>query len=182
MDSGYYTTGEKEFLLKIARQSLEKFLLTGEKFEPQTVNRKLWEKRGVFVTLNKDRQPRSSIGNIEPIEALILAIRNNVVAAASEAKFSHLEINDLDFIEIEISILSSLQKVNLGQIKPGDGVLIKRRDRQATYLPQIWKTLTDKNKFISSLGEKAGLNPSFYDDSGTEFWVYKVISFSRIRT
>jgi len=181
MDSGYYTAGEKEFLLKIARESLEKFLLAGIKFEPQTVNRKLWEKRGVFITLNKDRKFRGSIGNIEPIEALILAVRNNVISATTNAKFSHLEINDIGFIEIEISILSPLKKVEIDQIKPGYGVLVKRGDSQATYLPQVWKTLNDKDKFISSLCAKAGLNNPV-DDSATEFWVYKVISFSRLRS
>lgn len=177
MDSGYYTAGEKEFLLKIARESLEKFLLAGAKFEPQTVNRKLWEKRGVFVTLNKDQKFRGSIGNLEPVEALILAISNNVMAAALDAKFSQAEISRLDLIEIEIAVLSALQKVNFENIKFGDGVLVKRGESQATYLPQVWKTLTDKNKFISSLCKKAGFDPSLGNDPITEFWIYKVIAF-----
>lgn len=177
MDSGYYTTGEKEFLLKIAQKSLEKFLLEGEKFEPQTINKKLWEKRGVFVTLSCDNKLRGCMGNIEPTESLILAIRNNVLLAASDRRFSPLSFSELQSVEVEISILSELKKVATSDIKFGDGVLVRRGEKSAAYLPSVWKSLSDKNKFLLSLCERSGIDPAFYDDSETNFWIYQTISF-----
>ena len=177
MNNGYYTAGEKEFLLKIARKSLEKFLLEGEKFEPQTINRKLWEKRGVFVAVNQSRKPQKYIGNIKPVKPLILAVRDNTLSAASDIRSDFLKTTGISRLEIEILILSELKKVALGDIQPGTGVLVKRGDKKATYLPQVWKTLADKNKFIFNLCEKAGFDPSFGDDPATEFWIYRVSSF-----
>ncbi|MDO8668833.1 MAG: AmmeMemoRadiSam system protein A [Candidatus Buchananbacteria bacterium] len=177
MDNGYYTSGEKEFLLKIAIKSLEKFLLSGEKFEPQTINKKLWEKRGVFVTLYLDHKLRGCMGTVEPVESLILSVRNNALLAALDPRFKPLKMDELKSIIIEISILSEPQKTDLNGINYGDGVLIKRGQNFATYLPSVWKQLNDKDKFLASLCEKAGLGIDAYHDPETDFFVYSAISF-----
>ena len=177
MDEEYYTAGEKEFLLKIAMKSLEKFLLSGEKFEPQTINKKLWEKKAVFVTLNLDNKLRGCMGNIEPIESLILSVRNNVLLAANDPRFNPLKTNELKSIEIEISILSKLQLATVDSINYGDGVLVKRGNNFATYLPSVWKNLKEKNVFLSSLCEKAGLENDLCHDPETKFWIYRATSF-----
>lgn len=177
MDNEYYTAGEKEFLLKIAKKSLEKFLLLGERFEPQTINKKLWEKRGVFVTLNLENKLRSCMGNIEPLDSLIMSVRNNVLLTANDSRFSPLRINELGLIAIEISILSELKKTTIDGINYGDGVLIKKDNNFATYLPSVWKSFKDKDNFLFSLCEKAGLNKDACYNPKTDFWVYNVTSF-----
>jgi len=101
----YYTTGEREFLLKIARLSLERFLFAEEKYEPQTINKKLWEKRGVNVILSRGSQIIGDAGNVEPVESLILAIRDNALLAVNNPKYDRLEAGEVDNIKIEISIL-----------------------------------------------------------------------------
>lgn len=177
IDQDYYTAGEKEFLLKIAMKSLEKFLLSGEKFEPQTINKKLWEKRGVFVTINSRNKLHGCMGNIEPVEPLILAVRNNVLLAANDPRFESLKAIDFKSVEIEISVLSELEKVTIDKIKPGDGVLIKNGHNFATYLPSVWKSLKTKDDFLFSLADKAGLDSNACSSQETEFWIYKTISF-----
>lgn len=174
----YYTRGEKEFLLKIARTTLEKHLLANERFEPQTVNQKLWEKRGVFVTLNKKGQLRGCIGFIEPVESLMLGVRDNVLSAARDPRFSPVTESELHDIEIEISILTEPQKVDFEEIKKGDGVIIKQGGASATYLPQVWDNISDNDEFFSSLCQKAGLDVKCYKDSATEFYKYEAIVFS----
>lgn len=178
MDSDYYTSGEKEFLLKVARQTLERFLGTGEKFEPQTVNRKLWESRGVFITLSHDDRLLGCMGNVEPIESLILAIRDNVIMAITGDSRFELA-GAFDRVEIEISILSELKKNNVKNIKTGVGVLIKRGDNSATYLPSVWSSFRKKEHFLSSLCEKAGIVVDSLSDPETELWTYSTISFRK---
>lgn len=177
MEDEYYTSGEKEFLLKIAQKSLSSFLLSTEKFEPQTINKKLWEKRGVFVTLTVNGKLRGCMGNLEPMEALILSVRNNVILAATDPRFDPLKINELKSVEMEIAVLSDLKKTAYEAIKPGDGVWLKYQGKSATYLPSVWKNLKDKKDFLNSLAQKAGLSPALLDDPATEFFVYSVISF-----
>ncbi len=177
MQNDYYTRGEKEFLLKIARATLEKYLTEKEKFEPQTLNQKLWEKRGVFVSLHKNGALRGCIGCLEPIESLILAVRDNAISAVNDPRFSPLTADELKDIVIEISILTEPVKCRLAEIKKGDGVVIKRGDNQATYLPQVWEDLPDREKFFNSLCLKAGVAGSAYQDSATEFSKYEAIVF-----
>ncbi len=178
MDNSYYTRGEKEFLLKIARQTLEKYLRDGEKCEPQTINQKLWEKRGVFVTLRKGGNLRGCIGFIEPVESLILAVSDNAVSAARDPRFLPVEAEELPKLEIEISILTLPEKVNFAELKKGDGVIIKNGPAGATYLPQVWEEVPEPDEFFGTLCLKAGLDAKCYLDQATEFYRYEADVFS----
>jgi AmmeMemoRadiSam system protein A len=173
-----FTSGEKEFLLKIARITLEKHLIDGEKFEPQTTNQRLWEKRGVFVTLTKKGLLRGCIGYLEPVEYLLLAIRDNALLAARDPRFSPLERFELEDVNIEISVLSVPQKADFKKIRKGDGVIIKSGSYGATYLPQVWKEFPRREEFFGSLCRKAGLGADCYLDSQTEFYTYSALVFS----
>lgn len=172
-----YTRGEKEFLLKIARTTLEKQLLLGEKFEPQTVNQKLWKKQGVFVTLYKNDELRGCIGNLEPVESLMLAVRNNALLAARDSRFLPLAAEELGEIAIQISILTPLIETKLAEIKKGDGVLIKKDNQGATYLPEVWEDLPEREKFFSTLCQKAGLAENCFKDKDLEFYKYSSVVF-----
>jgi AmmeMemoRadiSam system protein A len=177
MDIDYYTTGEKEFLLKIARKSIEEHLLNGVKFEPQTVNKKMWEKYGVFVSLFKNGDLCGCVGSVSPTESLILSVRDNIIRAANDSRSEPLGFRDIEDMKIEISILSELERVKLGDIRSGDGVLLKHGKNSATYLPSVWGELKTKDKFLASLAEKAGLDANDYKDPKSEFWTYDSVVF-----
>ena len=178
IEDNYYTTGEKEFLLKIARKSLESYLLNGDHFEPQTVNKKLWEKYGVFVSLVMGDEVIGCVGSLKPHESLILSVRDNVIKAADDYRSRSLSFNDLQAVKIGISILSELEPVILEDIKSGDGILLKNGDKSSTYLPSVWNSLSDKDDFLSSLAKKAGLSDDDYKDKGTQFFKYSTIEFT----
>ncbi|MEK7167973.1 MAG: AmmeMemoRadiSam system protein A [Patescibacteria group bacterium] len=173
----YLTRGEKEFLLKIARSTLELKLLQGEKFEPQTVNQKLWEKYGVFVTLRKGRELRGCIGYVEPTESVILAVRDNALKAMRDPRLDPVEASELPKIKIEISILTRPQKTEFEEIKKGDGVVLKNGEKNATYLPQAWEEVFSQEEFFTSLCQKAGLPGNCYLDPKTEFFKYEAMVF-----
>lgn len=173
-----FTSGEKEFLLKIARTALEKYLIDGERFEPQTTNQRLWEKRGVFVTLTNRGVLRGCIGYIEPIESLLLAVRDNSLSAARDPRFSPLESSELADLEIEISVLTAPQKTRYEKINKGDGVIVSQGALSATYLPQVWKELPRREDFFGTLCQKAGLDGGCYLDPETEFFSYSAQIFN----
>lgn len=176
--SDQITNGEKEYLLKIARATLEKRLVDGERFEPQTTNQHLWQKRGVFVTLKKSGQLRGCIGYIEPIEPLIIAVRDNAISAASDPRFAPVTAPELAKIKIEISMLSIPEPAELKEIKKGDGVIIKKGMHSATYLPQVWDDLPKRDIFFGTLCQKAGLENDCYKEPGMEFYRYEADVFS----
>mgnify|MGYP004571386055 CR=1 FL=1 len=42
------------------------------------------------------------------------------------------------------------------------GIIIAERDRRAVYLPIVWEQLPDREIFLNSLKEKAGLPPNYF--------------------
>ncbi|MBI5765801.1 AmmeMemoRadiSam system protein A [Candidatus Falkowbacteria bacterium] len=179
MEEDYYTRGEKEFLLKVAYSALEQYVRHGEKFEPQTLNQKLWEKHGVFVSLHKNGRLRGCIGLLEGVESVILAVRDNAIAASCDPRFQPVEPSELLDINIEISILTEPEKIKFEDIKEGDGVIIKYGPYQATYLPQVWEEIKDRGLFFGSLCQKAGLDRKNYLDPKMEFFKYRAIVFNQ---
>jgi len=115
MNTDYFTHGEKEFLLKLARTTLEKNLRDDEQYEPQTVNQKLWEKYGVFVSLYKDGKVIGQAGLDVPDESVIIAVRNGVVEAIRGANLSSMDTSDLGDIEIKLVVKDAEGEVEFAE-------------------------------------------------------------------
>lgn len=124
--NNHYTRGEKEFLLKIARISLEKKIIEDERFEPQTVNQKLWEKHGVVVHLYKNNNLIATAGEDQPNESVLLLVRDMTLAAAANVSSGSLKADDLVGIKIEIRLSFNIenedeeQKVREVSFKEGE--------------------------------------------------------------
>ena len=66
----------------------------------------------------------------------------------------------------------------LAKLRPGvDGVLIEDRGRRATYLPSVWSSLSNPQRFITELKRKAGLAPDHWSET-LRVSRYTVESFS----
>jgi AMMECR1 domain-containing protein len=52
----------------------------------------------------------------------------------------------------------------LSKIYP-HGIIIVERDKRAVYLPVVWEQLPDRQVFLNSLKEKAGLSPNYFSRS-----------------
>ncbi|MFH8080419.1 MAG: AmmeMemoRadiSam system protein A [Candidatus Aenigmatarchaeota archaeon] len=187
MDATRFTK-YKEFLLSLARKSIEYFL---EKRELMHVNEEeldneLKEKRPVFVTLEKHGMLRGCIGNLQPTEPLYAGVIKNAVAAAFyDVRFYPLSRDELDEVTIEISILSEPKKIEYKTVKEllrkirrfKDGLIIRCGHRTATFLPQVWEKLPEKELFLSELCLKAGLKADEWKKGSLEVFKYNVICF-----
>ena len=49
----------------------------------------------------------------------------------------------------------------LSKIYP-HGVIISERGNRAVYLPIVWEQLPERDVFLNSLKEKAGLSPNYF--------------------
>jgi len=158
-----------ELLLKIARESIQE-AVTGQKL----VNREkllkehpwLQEKGAVFVTINKQHHLRGCIGSIIAHRTLLDDLMENAKAAAlNDPRFQPLNTNELQEVEIEISILTPPKELHYSDIqdlknkiqKGRDGVIIHYNGYQATYLPSVWEQLNSFESFFTTLCQKAGL-------------------------
>ena len=107
---------EKLTLLKLARDTLEYCVKEGKK--PDLNFRRLYiksgtlkEKRGVFVTLNKNGNLRGCIGHIQPREQLFNAVIDNAInSSMNDGRFRPVSEDELSDIEIDISVLSPIKK------------------------------------------------------------------------
>jgi AmmeMemoRadiSam system protein B/AmmeMemoRadiSam system protein A len=174
---------ERKKLLGIARKSIEVYLRTGKKLELQEDNPLLKKDMGVFVTLNKNKELRGCIGNLIAKSPLYLAVREMAVEAAiSDPRFPPVALGELKDIDIEISVLSPMQKIdNPDKIRLGvDGVLVRKGFRSGVFLPQVaTETGWSKEEFLSNLcSHKAGLLPDAWKDKDTEILTFTAEIFS----
>lgn len=178
---------ERRVLLKLARSVLVA-RLTGSSVErPEAVSPALSQKQGCFVTLHKHGQLRGCIGTIEPVTTLLAGVENNAVNAAfKDPRFSPLKSEELPEIEIEISVLSvpepllynDAEELKSGLVPGVHGVILSGGGRRATFLPQVWTQLPDKEAFLAHLCRKAGLAGNAWKSGSLEIQTYQAEYFS----
>lgn len=168
---------ERQKLLRIARNSIEHYLSTGEKIKLKETDPPLSAQNGAFITLNKGGQLRGCVGSLIGNQPLYLTVRDMAIeAAVNDRRFPKVELSELKDIEIEISLLSPLKIISSpGQIILGvHGVMVRSGFNSGVFLPQVaTETGWPKEKFLSELcGQKAGLSPDAWKDPATELYVF----------
>ena len=180
---------EKETLLTIARQAIEK-TLSGEELPPlskEGLPPGLFEPGACFVTLTKAGQLRGCVGSIQATQALVKDVRDRSIAAAfKDPRFPPVKPQELKEIEIEVSTLTEPRRLSYDdsddltrKLRVGlDGVILKDGFRRATFLPQVWEKLPDPELFLSRLCQKMGLAADAWRYSKMEVEVYQVEKFT----
>ncbi|MBW1824615.1 MAG: AmmeMemoRadiSam system protein A [Deltaproteobacteria bacterium] len=179
-DSGL-TDEEKEILHKIARVAIES-RCAGEKYpEIKFTSKTLKEKRGAFVTLHKRGNLRGCIGYIRAQKPLHETIKEMALAAAfQDNRFNPVKKDELKDINIEISVLTPLKKIDsIEEIEVGThGIYITKGYYSGILLPQVateygW----DRNTFLEHTCTKAGLPTDAWKKKDTEIYIYSADIF-----
>ncbi len=188
METKNLTLQEKETLLKLARQALE-LGLRGEKLPPleSVAQTPLLQAEGTcFVTLTRYGQLRGCIGALEPYQSLAEDVREHALAAAlDDYRFPNLRLEELDEIKIEISRLTVPMPLEyadaddlLAKLRPGvDGVVLKEGLRRATFLPQVWEKVPEKEDFLDQLCQKMGTSRNQWRRKKLDVLIYQVEEF-----
>lgn len=188
MDSEKLTREQGEYLVSVARETIEQELFARKsgREEREGVPAIFHSKRGTFVTLTEKGCLRGCIGNIVPKETMLEGVRENAVNAAfRDPRFHPLRAKEWKDIKIEVSILTDPQPLPytdaadlLNKLRQGiDGVIIKKGYCQATFLPQVWDQLPDKENFLVHLCLKAGLEGNAWKKGDLEISTYQVQAF-----
>lgn len=152
---------EKKILLSFARETIRQFLTTQTVPLARNFPPRLNFKQGAFVTLKKEGQLRGCIGNILPEDELGRTVgRVAWQAAMNDPRFRPVEPEELDNLEIEISVLTPMKPISdpAGIVVGRDGVLLHKEGRSAVFLPQVapendW----NRTEMLENLCTKAGL-------------------------
>lgn len=168
---------EQQKLLRIARRSIES-AFTGDVIEVEKTNLR----RGAFVTLNKGGNLRGCIGYLTGIEPLYLEIFNLARAAAfDDYRFPPLRKEELNEIEIEISVLTEPEEIgSLDEFILGrDGIIMRCGNNKAVFLPQVAdETGWSKSEMLSALSLKAGLDSNAWQREEARFSTFQAEVFS----
>lgn len=179
---------ERETLLVLARSALED-AVRGKPVRPLDLTRyppALREQGVCFVTLTRQGMLRGCIGALEAYQPLAEDVREHAIAAAlSDYRFPSVKEDELNDIKIEISRLTQPQPLVyrssdelLAAIRPHvDGVTLIDGARRATFLPQVWEKLPDKEQFLQHLCQKMGAKPNLWRERPLQVQVYQVEEF-----
>ena len=175
-------------LVKLARQTIAERLgkRSGKVDQESMTDSVFKEKRGTFVTLTINKQLRGCIGNLDSTDSIVDGIERNAVNAAfRDPRFPALKANELDRVDIEVSILTDPQPLEyrdskdlLSKLRVNvDGVILRKGAFSATFLPQVWEQLPQPEEFLSHLCTKAGLPSDTWQKGHLEILTYQVQYF-----
>ncbi|MCL6465936.1 MAG: AmmeMemoRadiSam system protein A [candidate division WOR-3 bacterium] len=170
------TPEERKSLLTIARATIEEYIRTGNRPKVTPLTDRLRSKQGVFVTLHKHGELRGCIGYVEGVKPLYLAVQDMAISAATEdPRFPPVTASELKDIDIEITVLSPLRKIDSPDsvIVGKHGLVIRRGFYSGLLLPQVpVEQKWNREQFLAHTCLKAGLPPDAYKDPKSELYVF----------
>jgi AmmeMemoRadiSam system protein A len=127
------------------------------------VNDQSWEtKNGLFITLKRNGQVRGSMGLLESTTTLPETLFDSAQTAAThDTRFPPLVENELQSIEMEVTLLS---KIKIGET----GLIVSRGEKQGVLLPSVAKEYNwNAEQFLEAACEKAQLSHKAWADPNT---------------
>jgi len=186
------TQEEGEFLVKLARKTVQEYLKTGEVINvPKDTPAKLMQRSGVFVTINSlkngKKKLRGCIGYPYPTTMLAQAVIECAISSATrDPRFSSLSSEELGQVIFEVSVLTPPEQVEVedprhlpSRIKIGeDGLIVEKGFYKGLLLPQVpveynW----DREEFLCQCCIKAGLPPDNWLIKTTKIHKFQAIVF-----
>jgi hypothetical protein len=127
--------------VKLARETVEGFILRGEIPHLKNIPTEMKGKAGVFVSLHKGDELRGCIGTIEPDEANIAQeiIRNAVQSATQDPRFSPVKPEELSELVYSVDVLTEPEPVNSERdLDPKKyGAIVEAGWRRGLLLPDL---------------------------------------------
>jgi len=183
-DEAALRPADKKALLGLARETISRLLLTETVPLIRGFPPRLEKPQGVFVTLRKKDELRGCIGRIiadEPLCKLVGAMA--IQAAFNDSRFPPLTEEELQDVEIEISVLTPLKRIaDAGNIVvERDGVLLSKKGHSSVFLPQVapeqgW----GREELLHNLCLKAGLKAGCWRQD-SQLFTFQATVFSEAR-
>jgi AmmeMemoRadiSam system protein B/AmmeMemoRadiSam system protein A len=170
----------KSVLIAFARKTIQQFLTADTTPLARGFDPVLFQKQGAFVTLKKHGNLRGCIGHMAEDLPLCQVVGSMALQAAfNDRRFTNVTLKELPEIDIEISVLTPFQPIKEVEdiIIGRDGVVLRKNDRSAVFLPQVpveqgW----DRNQLLDRLSQKAGLAAGSWRD-GAQLYTFQANVF-----
>lgn len=178
-----FSRDEKTTLLKIARSTISTYVRERKvpEIDSHGFTDNLMMKTGAFVTLREKGELRGCIGRFTANTPLYQVVQDMAIASSTEdTRFSPVTPGEIDQLEIEISVLSPMRKIQSPDeiILGKHGIYIKKGYLSGTFLPQVaTETGWSKEEFLGHCAQdKAGIGWDGWKDA--ELYIYEASVFS----
>jgi AmmeMemoRadiSam system protein A len=180
-----FSAEEKKAMIATARQAICSALRLDYDGDARPVGVLKESGYGVFVTLHLGGRLRGCIGRFTSDETLSETIREMAGSAAfHDPRFPALSRSEAHQIEIEVSVLSPLKKIDsIDEFKLGrDGIYIIKGRHHGTFLPQVaeetgWST----EEFLGHCArDKAGIGWDGWKDADLYTYQTEVVNESEL--
>jgi hypothetical protein len=135
----------------------------------------------VYVTLMKSGELRGCIGSSRPIYPLYQAVVSSGLHAASrDHRFRPVQPDELEGMDIEISVMSNPESVDsyLDFVLGEEGIILEKDGHTALFLPEVpVKYHWNREQMLSQLAMKAGLSEDAWKE-GARFKIFRTRKFS----
>lgn len=181
MNDHKLSAAEKRTLLKLARDTITEYVQDGKTSKVELPDKGLHRQAGCFVSIKVNGTLRGCIGNFISDKPLFQLVQEMAVSAATrDPRFYPMKEADLANYDLEISVLSPLQKIaSVEEIEVGKhGIYIEKNFSRGVLLPQVavefgW----DRETFLRQTCLKAGLKQEGWKE-GTDIYVFTAEVFS----
>ena len=164
--------------VNFARKIIDNFV-KNQQIPDDELNDKFNESQGAFVTIHTypSNELRGCIGIPLPVMPLKQAIVEGAKSATRDPRFPPLQIEELENIIIEVTILTKPEQIvvddpkeYLSNIEIGrDGLIVEQGFFKGLLLPQVpIEQKWDKEDFLSHTCMKAGLMPDAWFEKETK--------------
>jgi AmmeMemoRadiSam system protein A len=157
---------QRSRLLDLAYDTLVEYITACRIPEARPDDPALTQCAGAFVTLTRRGKLRGCIGHVNAEMALYRAVQQMAIAAATtDPRFPPLRPDELEDLEIEISVLSPVQRIrNIEDLEAGKhGLIITKGRHRGLLLPQVAvEHRMNRYAFADAVCWKAGLLPGFW--------------------
>ena len=134
------------------------------------------ERGGLFVTLHVAKKLRGCIGVIEGYANLGETLaRCAADAALHDPRFSRIRPEEMEALEIEVSLLAPLRPMRAEDVEIGiHGLLVEQGSRRGLLLPQVAvEHRLSREQFLAETCAKAGLPRDAWDDPETKLYAFE---------
>lgn len=180
---------EKKLLLKVARRALKlaaecdespAVLPLEEQFQDK-LNDRLTQPGGAFVTLRLRKRLRGCIGQLPSSVPLIHVVAYcSKAAALADPRFEPICLEELEEIDIELSVLTAPEDISPERIEPGrHGLIVTRGSQRGLLLPQVAAEFSwTAQRFLEETCIKGGFDRDAWKDQATRIEAFTAEVFS----
>lgn len=127
------------------------------------VKEALSKREATFVTLEREGALRGCVGTLSALRPLGFDVVRNARLAARDPRLPPVRATEVDALRITVTVLSPAEPVAVAAfaalfalLRPGeDGLVLKDGGgRRATFLPSVWASLPEPERFVAALLRK----------------------------